>query len=127
MIEDIKEAGKIDLAQRAPNRRHDNAVNQRGDDLAKGCADDYRYREVDDISAGNEFLEFFEHFGWSPFDGHSRTIFGAFISGFLSRVFVFKYYPICFGHFVRFVAVVWIVKLHARVADNNCRGGSFSR
>src|SRR6266568_8899189 len=61
MIEDIKEAGKIDLAQRAPNWRHDDAVNQRGDDLAKGRADNYRDCEVDDISTGNEFLEFFEH------------------------------------------------------------------
>src|SRR5205814_7105771 len=61
VIEHIEQTGKINLAEQEPDGRHDDAVNQRGDDLAKRGADDYRYGQIDDIAARDKILEFFQH------------------------------------------------------------------
>jgi hypothetical protein len=61
VIENIEQTGQINFAQQQTDERHDDAVNQRGDDLAKSYADDYRYGQINDISARDEILEFFQH------------------------------------------------------------------
>jgi hypothetical protein len=43
MVEHIKEAGKINLANQQTDRRHDDAFHERGDDLAKRCANNQGY------------------------------------------------------------------------------------
>ena len=57
----MKRFGKIDLSQQQSDRRHDNAFNERRDDLAKGGADDYRDRQVENITARDEVAKFFDH------------------------------------------------------------------
>src|SRR5260221_8012517 len=60
-VEHVEQTRKVDLAEQQSDGRHDDAVHKRGHDLAKGDADDYGYRQVNDVCAGNELFEFFEH------------------------------------------------------------------
>src|SRR4029079_18011031 len=52
---------KIKTAGYCANDRHEDVLDQRRYDGAKGHADDYRYREIDHVSAQGKFLELLEH------------------------------------------------------------------
>jgi hypothetical protein len=106
VIEHQEETGKIDFAQQESDGRHDEAFNQRGDDLSEGCADDDRHGEIDDVSASQEFFEFFQHKilpGWDCSGSAILTLRGTgiyaptindslsqLVSGTLSLVFVLE-------------------------------------
>ena len=53
-----EEIGEIHAAQRQADRRHHHVIDQRGDDAGEGRADDHTDRQVHDIAAHGEFLEF---------------------------------------------------------------------
>jgi hypothetical protein len=52
---------KINIAQCQTNRRHQNILDKRSDDLAEGGAYDNADCQVDNVAPHDEFLEFFVH------------------------------------------------------------------
>ena len=52
---------EIEPAENCPDDRHDDVVGEAGDDRSKGGADHHRDREVEDVAARNERLEFAQH------------------------------------------------------------------
>src|SRR5690242_13511256 len=61
MIEHHKETREIDLAEQHSDGWHDDAFDKRGDNFSKSGADDYADSKIDDVTACNEFSEFFQH------------------------------------------------------------------
>jgi len=56
-----EEIRKIELSEPQPDHRHQNVIDQRRDDLAKGGADDNADRQVKHVPPQDEFLELTEH------------------------------------------------------------------
>ncbi len=52
-----EQAGKIDFAQKQPNRRHDDIFNKRRHNFAECRADDNADREVDHIPLNRKFFK----------------------------------------------------------------------
>lgn len=55
------EVGKLDLVEEESDRWHDDIAHERGDDLAKGGADNDTDRHIDHIAFDSKFFKFFEH------------------------------------------------------------------
>jgi len=49
---------EIDATHQCANRRHDDIVDERGDDFTECGADDDADGEIDDVSAGDKLTEF---------------------------------------------------------------------
>jgi len=56
-----EKAAEIDLAQKQPERRHENVVDQRSNDASERSAHDERDRNINHIPPRYELFEFFEH------------------------------------------------------------------
>jgi len=52
---------EIQIPQEPPDGRHDDILNQGGDDLAESSADDYANGKINDVSTQGELFEFFDH------------------------------------------------------------------
>jgi hypothetical protein len=52
---------KSSFAERQADGRHDHTFDERRNDLSECRTDNYCNRQVDNVSASNEFFEFFEH------------------------------------------------------------------
>ena len=50
--------GKIDVAQQQPDGRHDDLIDQRGDNLAERAADDHADSQIEHIAPGDKLFEF---------------------------------------------------------------------
>ena len=61
MIKHEEQTGEINLAQKQTYRWHDDSFDQGCHDLSEGGADDHGDGEIDYISAGKKFFEFFQH------------------------------------------------------------------
>jgi hypothetical protein len=66
--ENDEEVREVDAAEKLPDRRHQNVLHQRVDDLAEGSADDHADGEVDD-GPSLRIAELFQH-GFSCVTGH---------------------------------------------------------
>src|SRR3546814_8285498 len=60
-VECDEQLRKIRASHRHPHDRHDDAVDQGGDDLAECRADHHRDRQVQHVAARDEFLELADH------------------------------------------------------------------
>ena len=60
LVRSTDEAGKIHPAQQHPDRRHDDVVHQRRDDLAEGPANDDAHGHIHGIALDGELAELFE-------------------------------------------------------------------
>src|SRR5215207_2844971 len=60
-VERVEEAREVHPAEYQADGRHDDALDERRDDLPEGRADDDRDREVYDVAARDELSELFEH------------------------------------------------------------------
>jgi hypothetical protein len=58
-----RQCGEIEFAEHQTECRHDEVVDQRGDDLTKGRSDDDGDGEIHHIALHGEVSEFFEHGG----------------------------------------------------------------
>ena len=56
-----EEVGEIHFAEEQSDRRHDDVVRERGDDLAETCADDDADSHVQHVALYRKFLEFIHH------------------------------------------------------------------
>src|SRR5215207_178027 len=57
LVEDVEHAREVDAPREEPDERHQYPLDERGDDLGEGGADDDADREVDDVAARDEFAE----------------------------------------------------------------------
>ncbi len=55
-FQDPEEVGEIHPAQRQPDGRHDDVVDQRGDDAGEGRADDHADRQIQRVAAHGELF-----------------------------------------------------------------------
>jgi hypothetical protein len=60
-FEQQKQVGKVHIAQRKANRRHDHVVHQRLHDRSERRTNDDADREVEHVPAQHECLELLEH------------------------------------------------------------------